>query len=79
MSSRPDYGIGAPGVVRNLGLSGAVLLLVGVFLPSLTLGPNTFRLRGTFQATGLEVERRSANPLATFPPLAIVVARKPLA
>ncbi|MGH7741043.1 MAG: class I SAM-dependent methyltransferase, partial [Candidatus Eiseniibacteriota bacterium] len=30
-----------------------------------------------FRAAGLQVARRGANPLVTFPPLAIVVARKP--
>ena len=46
MSQRPDYGIDAPGVVRNLALIGAALLLIGAFRPSLTVGPVTFRLRG---------------------------------
>jgi SAM-dependent methyltransferase len=53
VTSRPDYGIDAPGVVRNLALIGVALLLVGVFLPSLTVGPITFRLRGMGLATGV--------------------------
>jgi SAM-dependent methyltransferase len=42
MQTRPDYGIDAPGVVRNLAIPGVVLLIVGVFLPQVALGPVTF-------------------------------------
>jgi len=53
LNSRPDYGIDAPAVVRNLALFGAVMLAVGVFLPSLTVGPVNFRLRGMGLVTGM--------------------------
>ena len=53
MTPRPDYGVDAPGVVRNLALIGAALLLVAAFLPSVTLGPVTFRLRGMGLVAGL--------------------------
>lgn len=53
MSDRPDYGIDAPGVVRNLALIGVAMLAVAVFLPSLTVGQVNFRLRGMGFITGL--------------------------
>ena len=43
-SAKPDYGIDAPGVIRNLILSGIAVLLLGRFVPSLTIGPVTFIL-----------------------------------
>ena len=45
MSERPDYGIDAPGVIRNLALFGALLLAVSVALPAVTLGPVRLGLR----------------------------------
>ena len=36
---KPDYGIDAPGVIRNLVLTGALLLIVAWFVPVLRLGP----------------------------------------
>ncbi|MGH3056180.1 MAG: class I SAM-dependent methyltransferase, partial [Gaiellaceae bacterium] len=53
MNSRPDYGIDAPRVIRNLALIGAGLVLIAMFLPSLTIGQVTFRLRGMGYTTGL--------------------------
>jgi len=38
MSSKPDYGIDAPGVIRNLFLFGVACLLIGL------LGPSTLRI-----------------------------------
>lgn len=39
-STKPDYGIDAPAVMRNLFLFGALCLLIGIFAPSaLHLGP----------------------------------------
>jgi SAM-dependent methyltransferase len=43
--ARPDYGIDAPGVIRNLLLIGLGLLLVAIFLPTFTIGSVTFALR----------------------------------
>lgn len=51
-NARPDYGIDAPGVVRNLALIGGVLLVVAVYLPAVTIGPVTVRLRSMFVVTG---------------------------
>ena len=42
---KPDYGIDAPGVIRNLLLIGIALLAVGWLLPILHIGQVTFRLR----------------------------------
>lgn len=41
----PDYGIDAPGVIRNLLLIGLGLLLVALFLPIFTIRSVTFALR----------------------------------
>jgi len=41
-SSKPDYGIDAPGVIRNLLLIGVLLLPLGWFVPKLRVGPLTF-------------------------------------
>jgi len=49
---KPDYGIDAPGVVRNLLIIGIGLLMLGRFLPNLQIGPVNFRLRPTALATG---------------------------
>ena len=49
---KPDYGIDAPGVVRNLLLIGIVLLAAAWFLPVLTVGPVNFKLRPAAAATG---------------------------
>ena len=43
-SEKPDYGIDAPGVIRNLIVSGIAVLLLGWFVPSLTIGPVTLIL-----------------------------------
>lgn len=41
----PDYGIDAPGVIRNLLLIGVVLLAIACFLPIVTLGSVSIVLR----------------------------------
>jgi hypothetical protein len=38
MKNQPDYGIDAPGVIRNLAVIGVALLFVGGFLPALHVG-----------------------------------------
>jgi arsenite methyltransferase len=43
-SAKPDYGIDAPGVIRNLLVIGAGLLLLGWFVPKVQIGPVTFLL-----------------------------------
>jgi SAM-dependent methyltransferase len=52
MSERPDYGVDAPGVIRNLVLFGVLLLAVAVGLPAVTLGPVRVALRPMAIATG---------------------------
>jgi ubiquinone/menaquinone biosynthesis C-methylase UbiE len=49
---KADYGIDAPGVVRNLLLIAVLLLAAAWFLPVLRLGPVNFKLRPTALATG---------------------------
>jgi SAM-dependent methyltransferase len=41
MSHKPDYGIDAPGVVRNLLVIGASLILSGILVPTIHLGSVT--------------------------------------
>ncbi len=41
MSHKPDYGIDAPGVVRNLLVIGAALILSGILFPTIHLGSIT--------------------------------------
>jgi len=43
-AAKPDYGIDAPGVIRNLFVVGLGLLLLGRFVPQLQIGPVTFIL-----------------------------------
>jgi arsenite methyltransferase len=49
---RPDYGIDAPGVIRNLLVIGLALFVLAWFVPILTIGPVVFPLRPTAIATG---------------------------
>jgi arsenite methyltransferase len=44
-SQRPDYGIDAPGVIRNLILAAVAMPLLGWFVPVLRLGPVIFLVR----------------------------------
>jgi len=38
MPQKPDYGIDAPGVIRNLLVIGAALIILGIFFPAIHLG-----------------------------------------
>ena len=49
---KPNYGIDAPGVVRNMLVIGIACLLLAWFLPNLPIGPVTFRLRPMALITG---------------------------
>jgi arsenite methyltransferase len=51
-SSKPDYGIDAPGVVRNLFLFGIGLPILGWFVPTVQLGPVTVIMRPMAYTTG---------------------------
>lgn len=51
-SSKPDYGIDAPGVIRNLLVIGLALLPFGWFLPQVRIGPVTFIIRPAAWWTG---------------------------
>jgi arsenite methyltransferase len=51
-SEKPDYGIDAPGVIRNLVLIGVGLLLLGKFFPKVQIGPVTFVLGPAALFTG---------------------------
>lgn len=52
MSRQPDYGIDAPGVVRNLLVIGVVVLAIALLVPPFPIGANIVDLRG-FWITGL--------------------------
>ena len=43
MPQKPDYGIDAPGVIRNLLVIGSALVISGVFFPAIHLGSVTVR------------------------------------
>src|SRR6266700_1188047 len=45
MNQKSDYGIDAPGVIRNLILIGVGMPLLGWFVPALHLGPVTILIR----------------------------------
>jgi arsenite methyltransferase len=51
-SAKPDYGIDAPGVIRNLLIIGIALFVLAHFVPVLTVGPVIFPLRPTAIGTG---------------------------
>ncbi len=42
MARKPNYGIDAPGVIRNLALSGLVFLLIALLFPRVQIGPILF-------------------------------------
>ena len=50
---KPDYGVDAPGVIRNLFLAGIAALAVSRFLPSVKIGSVTPLLSPMFLNTGL--------------------------
>ncbi len=43
--NKPDYGIDAPGVIRNLFLAAVIVLLVAIFLPAIHSAPVTLITR----------------------------------
>jgi arsenite methyltransferase len=45
VETKPDYGIDAPGVIRNLFLAALIVFLVAIFFPKVHLGPVTFITR----------------------------------
>jgi SAM-dependent methyltransferase len=44
MASKPDYGIDAPNVIRNLFIAGVACVVVALFFPKVTIGQVTFIL-----------------------------------
>jgi SAM-dependent methyltransferase len=50
--AKTDYGIDAPGVIRNLFVIGVALFVLARFLPLVTLGSVSFMLRPTAMWTG---------------------------
>ena len=52
-SAKPDYGIDAPGVVRNLFVAGVLLLVLGSRFPVLRLGPVVFLWESGALVTGI--------------------------
>jgi len=51
--TKPDYGVDAPGVIRNLFLAGAAALVLWRVLPSVTLGGVTLLLSPMFRNTAI--------------------------
>ena len=45
LQAKPDYGIDAPGVIRNLFLAALIVFFVAIFFPVIRLGPVTFITR----------------------------------
>src|SRR5579872_5940658 len=45
---KPDYGIDAPGVLRNFGVLGVVALLLSYFCPDIVIGPVRFKAAISF-------------------------------
>ena len=43
--AKPDYGVDAPGVIRNLFLAALIVFLIAIFFPSVRVGPITFITR----------------------------------
>jgi len=43
--TKADYGIDAPGVIRNLFLAAIAVFLIAIFVPSVTIGSSTFIVR----------------------------------
>jgi arsenite methyltransferase len=52
MSDKPDYGIDAPGVIRNLLVIGVLLLLLGWFVPPFQIGSATLVIGPAARVTG---------------------------
>jgi arsenite methyltransferase len=53
MTARADYGIDAPGVVRNLVVAGALAVLAGVLLPRVEIGSVMVALRPPLVSMGV--------------------------
>jgi arsenite methyltransferase len=60
MPQKPDYGIDAPGVIRNLLVIGVALIISGIFFPTIHIGnvtvqwrPSAFWPGGFFVAEGI--------------------------
>ncbi len=51
--AKPDYGIDAPGVVRNLFIAGVLLLVLGPLFPVLRIGPVTILWKSGALVTGV--------------------------
>jgi arsenite methyltransferase len=51
--TKPDYGVDAPGVIRNLFLAGVIAILIGIFFPAIRIGPVTFLMRPMTRGMGL--------------------------
>src|SRR5580704_10385785 len=51
--AQPEYGIDAPGVIRNLLVAGAAGIVFGRFVPDVTVGSVTFILKPMFWNTGI--------------------------
>ena len=45
MRDKPDYGIDAPGVIRNLSLAAIAIFIVAMVFPRLRVGSVVFQLR----------------------------------
>ncbi len=45
VQTKPDYGIDAPGVIRNLFLAALLVFVLALLFPSVRIGPVTFILR----------------------------------
>ena len=43
--TKPDYGVDAPGVIRNLFLAAVIVLAIALLFPSIRIGPITFIVR----------------------------------
>jgi SAM-dependent methyltransferase len=52
-TAKPDYGIDAPGVVRNLFVIGALLLVLGCWFPVIKIGPVTILWKSGALVTGV--------------------------
>lgn len=61
MSKRPDYGIDAPAVLRNLFLGGLGCVLIAIFMPRIfSIGNVSFQLKSGFYTTGIFLLAESA-------------------
>ena len=48
-----DYGVDAPGVIRNFLLAGIALLVLSRFVPAVTVGGVTFIVSPMFRSTAI--------------------------